>query len=143
MHKVLSQDVGVEFCPGSFTVFIASRKFDPLPDRIKEAFYEASSRAMLAAYNQLTVAKNAVIGNGTDPAPDSAYQESSIRLMRLTDDEKAAFAEVGSVAGKNGHLFDGIRKTLDELAGMDVYGAMTEFAAKTKGQPVTPQKWWA
>jgi len=143
MHKVLAQDVAVEFCPGSFTVFVASRSFDKLPDRIKEAFYEAGSRAMLAAYNQLTTAKNQVIGNGDSPTADSAYQQSKIRLIRLSAAERAAFVELAGVEGKNKAAYDNVRKQLDGLAGFDVYGAMKEFADRTKDQPVTPQKWWA
>jgi TRAP-type C4-dicarboxylate transport system substrate-binding protein len=143
MHKVLAQDVAVEFCPGSFTIFVASRSFDKLPDRIKEAFYEAGSLAMKAAYDQLTVAQNEVIGNGDKPSAESAYKQSKIRLIRLTAAERAAFKELAGVEGKNRAAYDAVRKQLDELAGLDVYGALKEFADKTKGQPVAPEKWWA
>src|SRR3546814_626985 len=88
MHSVLSQDVALEFCPGSFTTFISSRAFEKLPERTQEAFFQASYHAMEAAQKQLDVAQNTTIGNGPQPAPDSAYKTSDIRLIRLSDGER-------------------------------------------------------
>ena len=52
-----------------------------------------------------------------------------------------AFRERGSVE-RNGQIYSGIRKELDSLAGLDVFGAIAEFEKKVRGKPLNAQKWW-
>lgn len=142
MHSVLSQDVAVEFSPGFELVFISARVFDKFPDKIKLAFLEAAYETQKSAYEGVAVAQNAVVGNGPNPSPDSAYVKSSIKRIRLTPAQRAEFAAMGSVDA-NAQLYAPTRKKLDQIAGMDVYGAMKEVEGKLAGKPLQPVKWWA
>lgn len=142
MHSVLSQDVAVEFSPGFELVFISAGVFDKFPDKIKLAFLEAAYETQKSAYEAVAVAQNAVVGNGKNPSPDSAYVKSSIKHTRLTPAQRAEFAAMGSVDA-NAQLYGPTRKKLDQIAGMDVYGAMKEVEGKLAGKPLQPVKWWA
>ena len=59
-------------------------------------------------------------------------------LLRSAD----AFRERGSVE-RNGAIYGDIRKKLDGLAGLDVFGAIAEYEKKVRGKPLNAQKWWA
>jgi TRAP-type transport system periplasmic protein len=141
MTRVAAQEVRIDFCPGMVVVFMGARKFERLPDNLKEVFYNAAYRAMQDGYNGVTWAQNAVVGNGPEPAPDSDYAANRFNQVKLTPAELAVFRELGDVR-KQAAIFDPIRKRLDELAGIDVHGALKAFADRTKGRPLTPQKWW-
>ena len=47
------------------------------------------------------------------------------------------------VVERNGAIYGDIRKKLDELAGLDVFGAIAEYEKKVRGKPLNAQKWWA
>lgn len=142
MHSVLSQDVAVAFSPGFELVFISARVFDRFPDKIKLAFLEAAYETQQSAYEGVAAAQNAVIGNGANPAPDSAYVKSGIKHSRLTQAQRAEFVAIAS-AEANPQLYSATRKKLDEIAGLDVYGAMKQAQGKLVGKPLQPVKWWA
>ncbi len=141
MHTVLSQDVAVEFSPGFELVFISASVFDKFPDKVKQAFLEASYDTQKSAYDAVALAQNAVIGNGKNPAPDSVYVKSNIKHSRLTAAQRAEFAALGGVEA-NAQLYSATRKKLDQIAGLDVYGAMKEVKDKLVGKPLQPVKWW-
>ena len=44
---------------------------------------------------------------------------------------------------RNGAIYGDIRKKLDKLAGMDVYGAIADYEKTVRGKPLNAQKWWA
>jgi len=52
-----------------------------------------------------------------------------------------AFRERGAVE-QNGEIYSEIRKDLDKLAGLDVYGAVAEYEKKVRGKPLNAQAWW-
>lgn len=141
MHSVLSQAVGVEFSPGFEMIFISSKVYERFPDKIKLAFLEASYETMEAAYHRLEDAKNSIIGNGDNPSPQSAYQESGIKRARLSAGQLEDFHSVGGVEA-NAQIYSATRQRLDDIAGVDVYGALQEFEKSVSGKPLQPQKWW-
>jgi hypothetical protein len=65
-----------------------------------------------------------------------------MRDVRLTDEERNAFAEAGGVE-KNMGMYGAIRSQMDDIGGYDVYGAMKEQASAWVGKPINMQKWWA
>lgn len=142
MHSVLAQDVGLQFSPGFEMVFIAASVFDKLPDGVKAVFLDASYEAMRKSYAGVAEAQNTVVGNGSQPAPDSAYAKSNIKHSRLTDAQREEFSALGSVEN-NAQLYAPTRKKLDAIAGFDVYGAIKEARAKVVGKSLQPVKWWA
>lgn len=142
MQSVLAQDVGVEFSPGFEMVFVSAKTFDAFPDKVKAVFMEAAYETMGTAYRGVTEAQNKLVGNGTDPSPDSVYRKSNIKYSRLTDAQRDEFRAIGSVE-KNAPIYSETRKKLDKIAGFDVYGAMKESAGKVAGKPLQPAKWWA
>lgn len=142
MQSVLSQDVAVEFSPGFELVFISASVFDKFPDKIKLVFLEAAYETQQSAYGAVAVAQDTVVGNGKNPSPDSAYVKSDIKLSRLTQAQRAEFSAIGSV-DSNAQLYSATRKKLDEIAGLDVYGALKQVQGKLAGKPLQPVKWWA
>lgn len=142
MTRVATQEVKLDFCPGMVVVFMNARKFQPLPDKIKEVFYDAGYKAMKDGYDGVTFAQEKVVGNGPKRDPKSDYGEHNFNQVKLTAAEMEAFRARGDVK-EQAAIFDPIRKKLDGLAGLDVYGALKEFADKSQGKPLTPQKWWA
>ncbi len=144
MTKVTAQAVELDFCPGTASVFINARAMDRLPGRLQDVVREASRRASAQSFERLGQAMNTIIGSGPSPTGDSNYSQmkDTMRHVRLTDEEMEAFRERGSVE-RNGGIYGDIRKELDSLAGVDVFGAIAEFEQKTRGKPLNPQKWWA
>lgn len=142
MHSVLSQDVGVEFSPGCEVVIMSAATFDKFPDKIKEIFLQAAHDTMQSAYAGVVDTQDRLVGNGRNPAPDSAYAKSSIKFSRLTEAQRDEFRAIASV-DSNPQLYSATRKKLDQIAGFDVYGAMKEAAAKVTGKPLQPAKWWS
>ena len=141
MQSVLAQDIAVEFSPGFELVFISAKSFDKLPDKIKLVFFEAAWEAMQLAYKGVDEARNKLIGNGPNPAPESAYLKSNIKHVKLTEAQRAEFKKVGSIEA-NPTLYSDVRKKLDGIARMDVLGALQEFELKISGKPLQPNKWW-
>lgn len=142
MHRVLAQDVAVGFSPGFELVFISAKVFDRLPDKIKLVILEAAAKSMEFAYKGVDEAQNAQIGNGSHPAPDSAYTKSNIRHVKLSESQRAEFKALGGV-DRNPGLYGETRAKLDKLAGFDVYGALKDFEARVSGKPLQTGKWWA
>lgn len=141
MHKVCSQWLALDFCPGFELCFISSAVFDKFPDRIKEIFYEAAWQAMQEGYTGVLEANNKLVGVGPDPAPDSDFLSAGIKNVRFTQEELEPFKEL-SAADRRPELYSGIRKKLDKLAGLDIFGALQEYEAKISGKPLIPEKWW-
>lgn len=142
MQSVLAQDVAVGFSPGFELVFISAKIFDGFPDPIKTIFMEAAYEAMRSSYEGVALAQNVVVGNGKTPAPESTYVKSKIKHTRLTAAQRAEFKALGSVDA-NPQLYAATRKKLDQIAGLDVYGAMKEAAGTFADKPLQPAKWWA
>lgn len=144
MTKVTSQAVEMNFCPGTGTVFMNGRSMDRLPGRLQDVVRESARRASELSTVKLAEAENTIIGNGANPTPESNYVQlkDTMRHVRLTEAELDVFRERGSVES-NGAIYGDIRKKLDKLAGLDVYGAVAEFEKKVRGQPLNAQKWWA
>ena len=141
MHKVCSQWLALDFCPGFELCFIASRVFDEFPDRIKEIFYEAAWQAMKEGYTGVLEANNKLVGVGPDPAPDSDFVSAGIKNVRFTQEELEPFKDL-SAADRRPELYSDIRKKLDKLAGLDIFGALQEYEARISGKPLIPEKWW-
>ena len=141
MHKVCSQWLALDFGPGFELCFIASRVFDEFPDRIKEIFYEAAWQAMKEGYTGVLDANNKLVGVGPDPAPDSDFLSAGIRNVRFTQEELEPFKAL-SAADRRPELYAGIRKKLDKLVGLDIFGALQEYEAGISGKPLNPEKWW-
>lgn len=141
MHKVCSQWLALDFCPGFELCFIASRVFDEFPDRIKEIFYEAAWQAMKEGYTGVLEANNKLVGVGPDPAPDSDFISAGIKNVRFTQEELEPFKDL-SAADRRPELYSDIRKKLDKLAGLDIFGALQEYEARISGKPLIPEKWW-
>ena len=144
MTKVTAQVIELDFCPGTASIFISGRSIDRMPARLQDVIREAARKASAQSFEKLAVALNNVTGAGSKPAPDSNYVQlkGSLRHVRLSEVEMDAFRERGSVE-RNGKIYGEIRKELDSLAGLDVFGAIAEFEKKTRGRPLNPQKWWA
>jgi TRAP-type C4-dicarboxylate transport system substrate-binding protein len=144
MTAVTAQAIELDFGPGTGSVFINSRSMDRMPGRVQDTLREASRKASEASYHGLTEAANSVTGNGPNPTPDSDYikRKDTLRHVRLTEAELDAFRERGSVE-RNGAIYGEVRKELDKLAGLDVFGAIAEYEQKVRGKPFNPTKWWA
>jgi hypothetical protein len=141
MTAVSAQAVDINFSPGVCPAFVSSASFDKLPDRLKEVVYEASWEAQKVAYEAGEVANNLIVGSGSDPAVDSNYQKLPMKDVRLTDAERAVFADVGGVEA-NMDLYGKMRSGMDKIAGFDVFGEMKEQADALAGKPIDMQKWW-
>ncbi len=141
MHTVLTQDIAVEFSPGFGLVFISAKVFDKFPDKIKMVFLEAAWETMQIAFKGVAEVQNKLIGNGPNPAPDSAYVKSNVKYVKLTEAQRSEFERMGSVKA-NPHLYSDIRKRLDGIARTDVLGGLQEFESKVSGKPLQPTKWW-
>lgn len=144
MTKVTSQALELNFCPGTASVFINSRSMERMPERLQDVLREASRQASAQSAVKLADAMNTVTGNGPNPSPDSNYikLKDTMRHVRLSETELDAFRERGGV-DRNGELYGEVRKKLDDLAGLDVYGAISEYEKKVRGKPLNAQKWWA
>jgi len=141
MHKVCSQWLALDFCPGFELCFISSRVFDKFPARIKEIFYKAAWQAMKEGFTGVLEANNKLVGVGPNPAPGSDFLAAGIKNVRFSQDELEPFKKLSSVEHKP-ELYSAIRKKLDKLAGLDIYGALKEYEAKISGKPLDPQQWW-
>lgn len=141
MHKVCSQWLALDFCPGFEMCFISSRVFDKFPARIREIFYEAAWTAMKEGFTGVLDANNKLVGVGPDPAPDSDFLSAGIRNVRFTQEELEPFRNLSSVE-RRPELYSDIRRKLDKLAGLDVYGALKEYEANISGKGLIPEKWW-
>jgi TRAP-type transport system periplasmic protein len=144
MTKVTSQAVEMNFCPGTGCAFINSRSMERMPARLQDVMREASRRASALSFEKIEWASNEVTGNGPNPGPDSNYVQlkDTMRHVRLSETELEAFRDRGAVE-KNGAIYSEVRKKLDALAGLDVFGAVAEYEQRMRGQPLNPQKWWA
>lgn len=142
MHTVLSHDVPLEFAPGYEVVFMTSATFNKFPDKIKESVLAAAYETQNSAYAGVELAKNKYVGNGVNPDRDSAYVKAGMKLASLTSAELAEFKSAASIE-RNAALYSDVRKQLDSVVGLDVYGAMKEAAARYNGKPYSSQKWWA
>lgn len=144
MTNVTAQVVEMNFCPGTASTFINSRSMERMPARLQDVVREASRKASAQSYEKLGWAMDHVTGAGPNPTPESNYMQlkDSMRHVRLTEAEMEAFRERGAVE-RNGEIYSDIRKELDELAGLDVFGAVAEYEKKVRGKPLNPQKWWA
>ena len=144
MTKVTSQALELNFCPGNSSMFMNVRSMERMPERLQDVIRESARRASELSSGTLAVAMNEVVGNGPNPGPNSNYVQlkDTMRHVRLTETELDAFRERGSVE-RNGQIYSDIRKKLDKLAGLDVFGAVSEFEKKVRGKPLNAQKWWA
>jgi hypothetical protein len=143
MTKVTAQAVELNFCPGTASIFINSRAMERMPARLQDVIREASRKASEASFQHLSEAVNTVVGSGPNPTPDSNYvqMQDTMRHVRLTEQEMDAFRERGSVE-RNGAIYGDIRKELDRLAGLDVFGAIAEFEQKVRDKPLNANAWW-
>lgn len=141
MHKVCSQWLALDFCPGFELCFISSRVFDKFPGRIQEIFYKAAWQAMKEGFYGVLEANNKLVGVGPNPAPGNDFEVGNIKNVRFTQEELEPFKKLSSVEHRP-ELYSGIRKKLDKLAGLDIYGALKEYEAKISGKPLIPEKWW-
>ena len=143
MTKVIAQDVGVGFCPGCSMVFMSSRTFETFPDRMKEQLYEAGRQSMEMA----TASMDDYVANGLGIGPagqtDGMYREHGVRYAALTPDERQAFVDHAGAKGRNGAVYDSVRKQLEGLAGQDVYGKISAYADRVAGKPFEAKRWWA
>src|SRR5690606_27776854 len=123
MYSVLSQDIALEFSPGFSLIFISSRSFQKLPSRIQEIMLEASWQVMQDSYDKAEAAEDTLVGNGSNPSPDSAYVKGNVKYIKLSADERNVFVDKGSIEG-NASLYAPLRKQMDDIAGFDVYGSL-------------------
>jgi TRAP-type transport system periplasmic protein len=143
MTKVTSQALELNFCPGNSSMFMNTRSMERMPARLQDVVRESARRASELSSKTLGVAMNEVTGNGPNPGPDSNYikLKDTMRHVRLSETELDAFRAKGAVE-QNAVIYSDIRKKLDKLAGLDVFGAVSEFEAKTRGKPLNAQAWW-
>ena len=143
MTKVTAQVLELDFCPGNSSVFINGRSMDKMPGDKQDIIREAARRASELAEKKVTEAANTVTGNGPEPTADSNYVQlkDTMRHIRLNETEMDAFRDRGSVE-RNPKIYSNIRKELDKLAGLDVFGAVAEFEKRTRGKPLNATKWW-
>lgn len=141
MHNVLSHDIPLEFCVGCEFFFMSSRTFNKLPTNLQEVILEASYEAMQLGYDAVETARNQFIGNGENPADDSAYKQVGIKLAQLSDEQLREYHDLADVE-KNAETWSDARKMLDGVSGFDTFGTMKEAAATHNGKPHTPQRWW-
>ena len=144
MTKVTAQALELNFGPGTGSVFINSRSMEKMPGRLQDIVRESARRASELSATTLEDAMNTVTGNGPNPTPESNYIQlkDTMRHVRLSESELDAFREKGAVE-RNGEIYGDIRKKLDKLAGLDVFGAIAEYEKKMRGKPLNAQKWWA
>lgn len=141
MHEVLTHEIPLEFSVGCMITFMSRRTFDRLTARQQGAILEASFQAMQIAYDGVNHASNQYVGNGPNPSPTAAYQQSGLRVARLSESQLNDYRHAADVE-RNAALWSGARRTVDRVSGFDTYGAMKEAAAKFNGKPHTPQRWW-
>ena len=48
---------------------------------------------MVEAYQTAIIAESTLVGIGSNPSPDSAYQRGKIRQIKLSPEQHAAFKE--------------------------------------------------
>jgi len=144
MTKVTAQALELNFCPGTASAFMSARSMDRMPERLQDVVREAARRASELSEKRMGWQMDHITGNGPNPQPESNYVKlkDTMRHVRLTDAELDAFRERGAVE-RNGAIYGDIRKKLDKLAGLDVFGAIAEYEKKVRGKPLNAQKWWA
>jgi len=144
MTKVTAQVLELNFCPGNSSVFMNTRSMEKMPGAMQDVVREAARRASELSSTKLAEAMNTVIGSGPEPTAESNYVQlkDTMRHVRLTEDEMDAFRERGSVE-RNGKIYGEVRKKLDKLAGLDVFGAVSEYEKQIRGKPLNAGKWWA
>lgn len=144
MTKVTAQAVNLNFCPGMGSTFINSKSMERMPARLQDVLREAMRKGSAQSSEKLGIAMNEITGDGPNPTPESNYQQlkATMRDIRLTEAEMDTFRERGAVE-RNAAIYSDIRKKLDEIAGLDVFGAVSEYEKKVRGKPLNPQKWWA
>lgn len=144
MTKVTAQVLELNFCPGNSSGFMNVRSMDKMPGAMQDIIRESARRSSELSATKLAGAMNTVTGSGTEPTPESNYVQlkDTMRHVRLTETEMDAFRAKGSVE-KNAKIYSEVRKKLDKLAGLDVYGAVSEFEKKVRGTPLKAGKWWA
>lgn len=141
MQNVLSHDVPLEFTVGCELFFMSRRTFEALPTNLQEVILEASYEAMQLGYEAVELASRRYVGNAPDADPESAYQQSSVRVASLTEAELADYRQAADVEA-NAEIWASARQMLDRVSGVDTFGAMQEAAARHNGNPHTPQRWW-
>ncbi|MGB7298793.1 MAG: TRAP transporter substrate-binding protein [Burkholderiaceae bacterium] len=144
MTKVTAQVLELNFCPGNTSVFMNGRSMDKMPGAMQDVVRESARRASELSAKDMVNAMNKVTGNGPEPTAESNYMQlkDTMRHVRLTETEMDAFRDRGSVE-KNAKIYSEIRTKLDKLAGLDVYGAVSEYEKQNRGKPLTAGKWWA
>ncbi len=144
MTKVTAQALELDFGPGTGCMFMNSRSMERMPGRLQDIMREAARKASARSHVEQGKASDSVTGNGPNPTAESNYVQlkDTMRHVRYTESELDAFRDRGAVE-KNGTIYADIRKKLDKLAGLDVYGAVAEYEQRMRGQPLNPQKWWA
>ncbi len=144
MTKVTAQAVNLNFCPGMGSTFVNVRSMERMPARLQDVLREAMRKGSAQSSEKLGWAMDHVTGDGPNPAPESNYQQlkATMRDIRLSEAEMDTFRERGAVE-RNGAIYSDIRKKLDEIAGLDVFGAVAEYEKKVRGKPLNAQKWWA
>ena len=144
MTAVTAQAVSLNFCPGMGSSFINVRSMERMPARLQDVVREANRKGSAQSVEKLGVAMNEVTGDGPSPTETSDYvkRKDTMRHIRLSDAEMDVFRERGAVE-RNGAIYSDIRKKLDKIAGLDVFGAVAEYEKTVRGKPLNPQKWWA
>ncbi|MGB7182738.1 MAG: hypothetical protein WBD51_12445, partial [Burkholderiaceae bacterium] len=144
MTKVTAQVLELNFCPGNSSVFMNGRSMDKMPGAMQDVVRESARRASELSAKDMVNAMNKVTGNGPEPTAESNYMQlkDAMRHVRLTETEMDAFRDRGSVE-KNAKIYSEIRTKLDKLAGLDVFGAVSEYEKQIRGKPLTAGKWWA
>jgi TRAP-type C4-dicarboxylate transport system substrate-binding protein len=144
MTNVTAQVLELNFCPGNSCVFMNGRSMDKMPGAMQDVVRESARRASELASVKVAEAANTVTGNGPEPTAESNYVKlkDTMRHVRLTESEMDAFRAKGSVE-KNAKIYSEIRKELDKLAGLDVFGAVSEYEKEVRGKPLNAGKWWA
>ena len=143
MTKVTAQVLELNFCPGNSSAFVNGRTMDRMPGSMQDVIREAARRASELSSTTLAEAMNTVTGSGSEPTAKSNYSQlkDTMRHVRFTEQEMDAFRDRGSVE-RNGKIYGEVRKKLDKLAGLDVFGAVSEYEKQVRGKPLNAGKWW-
>ena len=125
------------------STFINSRSMERMPARLQDVVREAMRKGSAQSSEKLGVAMNEVTGDGPNPTETSDYvkRKDTMRHIVLSDAEMETFREKGAVE-QNAEIYSDIRKKLDKIAGLDVFGAVAEYEKTVRGKPLNPQAWW-
>ena len=130
-----------QFCSRLFDDFHGSEDCDQLPERLQELILRIRIREHGRSISNCDYCPRSTLWVLVlqPVSPRSAYQRK-IRQIKLSPEQHAAFKERGSVE-KTFAVVRKSEKATDDIARIDVYGALSEYAKMHQVQSMA-EKWW-